>query len=66
MGMGGHHQAPVASRHQGIAVPRRDRHAALGIEIERRRTLEHRIPPEREIDRDSAKISHYFPQDPTL
>ncbi|MCX7165624.1 MAG: hypothetical protein NTV11_05045 [Rhodocyclales bacterium] len=51
-------QTPLAHRHQGVAVPRRNRHPALGIEIERRRTLKHRISPGREISRYATNISH--------
>jgi hypothetical protein len=66
MRMGGHHQAPFAGRHQGVAMPGGNRHPALGIEVERRRTLKHEISPGVETGRQPAKISHKLPQEPTL
>jgi hypothetical protein len=61
MGMRGQHQAPFAQGHQGVAMPARHRHAAFGIQIQRRRTLKHPLPP----SGNQALVSLYFPQTPT-
>jgi hypothetical protein len=65
MRMGGDHQAAFADHGQRVAMPGRHRHAALGIQTQRRRTLKHSLSPGG-IRLRISQISHQPPPKPTL